>query len=158
MCILWGECLMSQLEWMERTCDICSEEFSTSSAMKKHKKMHDNASRVFKEVILEPKPKCKYGDCDHIESEHEAGVCWHIVKPELTDVPDDNKFCGCHGVANLSHSWEIKETRNPIGGEGWQDPKIGTDDACIMITKPCKVCKRLFLIRVDTDTCTSCSK
>ena len=137
----------------EKVCDICQEEFSSASAMKCHKKVHEDAAKVFKEVILDPKPKCKYGDCEHSEGDHEAAVCWHIVKPELIYVPDNSKFCGCHKIAQLDHTWEIKKRRNPIDGEGWMDPK-----GCIMITKVCQVCRNVCLIRVDTDACSTCTR
>ena len=142
----------------EKVCDICQEEFSSGAAMKCHKKIHEDAAKIFKEVVLDPKPKCKYGDCDHSPEDHEASVCWHIVKPELTDVPNDKKFCGCHKNAELDHGWEIKKKRNPIDGEGWMDPLLGTDDEAIMITKVCKVCRGVFLIRVDSDACSSCTR
>ena len=129
--------------------------------------------KIFKEVILEQKPKCKYGDCEHPESDHEAGICWHIVKPELKDVPDYTKFCGCHKIAQLDRSWEILKTRNPIDGEGWQDPRLHKhilegkhkckenckkegESPYIMITKVCKVCRDVCLIRVDSDKCSAC--
>jgi len=143
---------------VEKVCDICQEKFSSSAAMKCHKRVHEDAAKVFKEVVLDPKPKCKYGDCEHSEEDHEAAVCWHIVKPELKDIPDDSKFCGCHKIAQLDHNWEIKKRRNPIDGEGWQDPMIGTDHEAMMITKVCKVCRDVCLIRVDSDACSSCSK
>jgi hypothetical protein len=154
---------------VEKVCDVCQEEFSTTTAMKLHKKVHEDAAKVFKEVVLDPKPKCKYGDCEHSEEDHEAAICWHIVKPELKDVPDDSKFCGCHKIAQLNHSWEIKKRRNPIDGEGWQDPKYHKHDkSCkenckkegespyIMITKVCKVCRDVCLIRVDSNACSDC--
>ena len=141
---------------VEKVCDVCQEEFSSTTAMKLHKKIHDDAAKVFKEVVLEQKPKCKYGDCEHPPEAHEAGVCWHIVKPDLTDIPNDNKFCGCHKIAELAHGWDIKKRRNPIDGEGWQDPMIGTDHEAIMVTKVCKVCRDVCLIRVDSDKCSAC--
>jgi len=160
---------------VEKVCDVCQEEFSSTTAMKLHKKVHDEAAKVFKEVVLDPKPKCKYGDCEHPEEDHEAAVCWHIVKPELKDVPDDTKFCGCHKIAQLAHSWDIKKRRNPIDGEGWQDPclhkhilegKHKCKENCrkegespyIMITKICKTCRDVCLIRVDSDNCSDCRK
>ena len=142
----------------EKVCDVCQEEFSSSMAMKCHKKMHEAGTKVFKEVILDSKPRCKYGDCDHPEEDHEAAVCWHIVDKSLIDVPDDNKFCGCHKNAELDHDWDIKKRRNPINGEGWMDPHLGTEDESIMITKICKVCRGVLLIRVDSDTCSSCTR
>ena len=36
-------------------------------------------NKIFKEVILEPKAKCEYGNCEHGPEEHEAGVCWAIT-------------------------------------------------------------------------------
>ena len=141
---------------VEKVCDVCQEEFSSTTAMKLHKKVHEDAAKVFKEVVLDPKPKCKYGDCEHLPEDHEAGVCWHIVDKSLIDVPDDSKFCGCHKNAELDHSWEIKKRRNPIDGEGWMDPHIGTKDEAIMITKVCKLCRDVLLIRVDSDVCSSC--
>ena len=143
---------------VEKVCDVCQEEFSSTAAMKCHKRMHEAATKIFKEVILDPKPKCKYGDCDHSPEDHEAGVCWHIVDKSLIDVPDDNKFCGCHKNAELNHDWDIKKRRNPIDGEGWMDPHIGTKDEAIMITKVCKVCRNVLLIRVDSDACSSCRR
>ena len=158
---------------VEKVCDVCQEEFSSPAAMKCHKKVHEDAAKVFKEVVLDPKPKCKYGDCEHPPEDHEAAVCWHIVKPELKDVPDDTKFCGCHKMAQLAHPWDIKKRRNPINGEGWQDPhlhkhKLEGINKCkenckkegespyIMITKACKVCRDVCLIRVDSDACSDC--
>ena len=143
---------------VEKVCDICQEKFSSTTAMKLHKRVHEDAAKVFKEVVLDPKPKCKYGDCEHSEEDHEAAVCWHIVKPELKDIPDDSKFCGCHKISQLAHNWEIKKRRNPIDGEGWQDPMIGTDHEAIMITKVCKVCRGVLLIRVDSNACSSCRR
>ena len=143
---------------VEKVCDVCQEEFSSTTAMKLHKKIHDDAAKVFKEVVLEQKPTCKYGDCEHPPEDHEAGVCWHIVKPDLTDIPNDNKFCGCHKIAELAHGWDIKKRRNPIDGEGWQDPMIGTDHEAIMVTKVCKVCRDVCLIRVDSHACSTCIK
>ena len=96
--------------------------------------------------------------CDVCQEEFSspAAMKCHIVKPELKDVPDDTKFCGCHKIAQLAHNWEIKKSRNPIDGEGWMDPHIGTKDEAIMITKVCKVCRNVLLIRVDSDACSSC--
>ncbi len=47
---------------VEQVWDVCQEEFSSTTAMKLHKKIHEDAAKVFKEVVLEQKPKCKYGD------------------------------------------------------------------------------------------------
>ena len=96
-----------------------------------------------------------------------------MVKPELKDVPDYTKCCGWHKIAQLDRSWEILKIRNPIDGEGWQDPRLHKhilegkhkckenckkegESPYIMITKVCKVCRDVCLIRVDSDKCSAC--
>ena len=127
---------------------------------------------IFKEVLLEPKPKCEYGECEHGPKDHEAGVCWHIVNDKLIDVPDEKKFCGCKSTPELIHGWDILKIRNPINGEGWQDPgkkvtiirdpltkqiiKKIVEYENICITKKCNTCGKIALLGVEEDSCHGC--
>ena len=129
-------------------------------------------NKIFKEVLLEPKAKCEYGNCEHGPEEHEAGVCWAITDKKLIDEPDEKKFCSCKSTPELTHGWDILKARNPIDGEGWQDPgktitikkdfitgkilKVDVKYDYIMITKVCHTCRKVCCIRVDEVDCTSC--
>jgi len=168
-------------------CNICGDTFATGKALKLHKHIHDSQSvkeiandlkwldaknKVFKEVILESKAKCEYGDCEHSLEDHEAGVCWHITDEKLRDEPNEKKFCGCKSTPELVHGWDILKVRNPINGEGWQDPgkkinikrdpitkkilKVDIKYDCIIITKVCHTCRNIRCIRVDKDDCSDC--
>lgn len=129
-------------------------------------------NKIFKEVILEPKVKCEYGNCEHSPEDHEAGVCWAITDKKLINEPDEKKFCSCKSTPELTHGWDILKVRNPIDGEGWQDLgkkinitrdpltkkilKVDVKYECIMITKVCHTCRKVCCIRVDEDNCSNC--
>jgi len=133
-----------------------------------------NKNKIFKEVILEPKAKCEYGNCEHGPKDHYAGVCWVITNKTLIDEPDEKKFCGCKSTSGLIHGWDILKVVNPIDGEGWQDPgktitikrdpltkkiiKVDVKYECIMITKVCQGCRRVCCIRVAEDNCNNCRR
>jgi len=137
---------------MEKVCDKCQEKFSSVAAMKCHKKIHEAAAKVFKEVVLEKKEKCIFGDCEHPPEDHEAGLCWHIVDTKLVDVPTTKKFCPCHRSSGLDYGWDLLKQRNPINKDGWME--VLPND--LAITKRCGNCKKLCLINVDVDICHAC--
>lgn len=137
---------------IDKVCDVCNEEFSSSSAMKMHKTMHRIEKKVFQEVVLEKKEKCIFGDCEHPPEDHEAGLCWHIVDTKLVDVPTTKKFCPCHRSSGLDYGWDLLKQRNPINKDGWMEATPND----LMITKRCGNCKNLRLIRVDMELCHTC--
>ena len=77
-------------------CNICGDIFAIGKALKLHKHIHDNQSvkeiandlkwldsknKIFKEVILEPKAKCEYGNCEHSHkvSKHLLMILMHLM-------------------------------------------------------------------------------
>ena len=101
--------------------------------------------------LEEEKPKCDNGHCEHTEEEHEAGVCWHITNLELKDEPTNAKYCPCKRDPEFIRTYEQIEKHE---GKGWMEPT--KED--IMITKECKNCKAVSLIRVDGHLCTTCER
>ena len=73
--------------------------------------------------VIEEKPKCHFGHCEHPPEDHHEGTCWHIVKPELKDQPTNRKYCDCK-----QHDDELIKSFSDIEkyeGKGWMEP-----DAC----------------------------
>ena len=61
-------------------------------------------NKIFKEVLLEPKAKCEYGNCEHGPEDHEAGVCWAITDKKLINVIQDGNVIRYDGnIKNHDH-------------------------------------------------------
>ena len=106
---------------MEKVCDKCQEKFSSVAAMKCHKKIHEAAAKVFKEVVLEKKEKCIFGDCEHPPEDHEAGLCWHIVDTKrsaynemviglLANTNDADSVSSVYGTDTTANGFKIRYT------------------------------------------------
>lgn len=99
--------------------------------------------------IQQEKTKCDFGQCEHTPEEHEGGVCWHITNNELADKPTNRKYCSCKREPDFIRTWAQIEKHE---GKGWMEPTPRD----IMITKECKNCKAVSLIRVDLHLCFNC--
>ena len=97
------------------------------------------------------KPKCELGHCEHPPEEHDGGVCWHITDPDLKDLPTNKKYCQCKREPEFIRSWEQIEKHE---GKGWME----ATPLDIMVTKECKNCKAVALIRVDSSLCCNCER
>jgi len=96
-------------------------------------------------VKVQVKEKCQLGGCDHTPDVefHDEGVCWKVTQKELEHQPTEKKFCPCKRQDGLIH--RFKRT-------GFMEAKEFDN----MVTKNCRKCGNLFLIRTDEAFCLKC--
>ena len=175
-----------------KECNNCGEVFVLESYLKVHQNYCDGGENMIRVKHEEPKPKCVFkgpngeeteGHCEHGPESHAGGVCWVIIRPELKDLPTNEKYCGCKISPKATRSWDLIAQHE---GKGWMEPEKckechgegmiviskdpitkelhkrecrhcdgrGTTD--LLITKECSGCAKVLLIRVDQKFCNTC--
>ena len=162
-------------------CNKCNGVFATPTNLKIHQNHCSGGEKM--ELKLEEIPKCELGHCEHPPEDHNGGTCWHIVKEDLKDKQTNDKYCPCKMSDESIKSWSAIEAYE---GKGWMEPdkcqkcngegfivvcidpktKQGKKKECsscdgrgtsdIMVTKECEVCKKILLLRTDTERCVKC--